>query len=207
VSDALLLLNGPTPNKKLLRAIAKKVDLIAAADGGLKNALAVDLVPEIVIGDMDSHPKNLPPLPDTVYLCDFDEDRSDFEKSLAWLKKASYKHVFISGVRGGRLDHERVNWSVVSAWASKLELTVIDDGITRLIGPGRHRFPGGKNRTVSLVADTPSTTLSTRGLKYPLKKERLKAGSRGLSNISVGKTYEIEVHAGHVWVIFPDRSV
>lgn len=205
MSEALLLLNGPAQDKKTLRAIAKDVELIACADGGLKVALEAKLTPDIVIGDMDSRPKKLPKLPETVYLCDFDEDRSDFEKSLEWLKGAGFEEIFISGVRGGRVDHERVNWSVVRAWSSKLEITVIDGGITRLLQPGHHRFPCSKGRTVSLVADTTSAVVSTKGLHYQLKEEKIRLGSRGLSNQCLRKTYEIQVHSGRIWMVYPDR--
>ncbi|OIO10619.1 MAG: thiamine diphosphokinase [Elusimicrobia bacterium CG1_02_63_36] len=204
MSDALLILNAPLPDKKMLRAVAKTVDLVACADGGLRTAVDCGIVPRIVIGDMDSRPKRLPKLPDTVYLCDFDEDRSDFEKSLAWLEEAGFNRVFVSGVRGGRVDHERVNWGIVRAWSRRLELAVVDGGITRLLGPGAYRFPAAPGRPVSLISDSASATLSSKGLRYALKKERILPGSRGLSNICLGKSFTVTVHAGRVWASMAD---
>jgi thiamine pyrophosphokinase len=204
MSSALLFLNGPKPDRKFVRAVAKTTDLVACADGGLKNALACGVEPQIVIGDMDSRPKRLPKLPDTAYLCDFDEDRSDFEKCLSWLRESGFEAVFVSGVRGGRVDHERVNWSIVRAWSKRLELAVIDGGITRLLGPGAYRFPAGKGRPVSIVSDSPSAVVSTRGLKYPLKKEKIVPGSRGLSNVALGKHFDLKVFSGRLWLSLPD---
>ena len=205
MKSALLVLNGPRPSGKLLRAAAAGAGIVACADGGLKNALACGLSPRVVIGDMDSRPRRTRPIRELSYICDFDENRSDFEKSLDWLRAVGCRRVLISGVRGGRLDHEMVNWAVVRRWSRRLEIVVIDAGFAHHVGKGLRRFPGAKGRTVSLVADSGSTVVTTSGLRYPLKKERLPPGSRGLSNATTRESFSVQVHRGGVWVVMPDN--
>ena len=51
---AVVFLNGSPDPPQLLREAAGRADLVIAADGGALHALAVGVVPDLVVGDMDS---------------------------------------------------------------------------------------------------------------------------------------------------------
>jgi len=51
---AAIFLNGAPDSERLVRAVAGRADLIVAADGGARYALAAGIVPDLVVGDMDS---------------------------------------------------------------------------------------------------------------------------------------------------------
>ena len=51
---ALIVLGGEAPKPELLRACAKNADLTIAADSGLAAFAASGVVPDLLIGDMDS---------------------------------------------------------------------------------------------------------------------------------------------------------
>ena len=51
---AAVFLNGSPDPPDLLRRVAARADLVVAADGGALHALAAGIVPELVVGDMDS---------------------------------------------------------------------------------------------------------------------------------------------------------
>jgi thiamine pyrophosphokinase len=51
---AAIFLNGSPDSEPLIRAVARRADLVVAADGGARHALAVGIVPDLVVGDLDS---------------------------------------------------------------------------------------------------------------------------------------------------------
>jgi len=50
----IIFANGELPDLEQARAILRDDDYILCADGGARHALALDLIPNLVIGDMDS---------------------------------------------------------------------------------------------------------------------------------------------------------
>ena len=50
----IIFANGELPDLGKARALIQKDDYIICADGGTRHALALDLRPDLIIGDMDS---------------------------------------------------------------------------------------------------------------------------------------------------------
>jgi len=53
----IIFANGDLPNPEKARALIHADDLIIAADGGTRHALALGLTPNVIIGDLDSLPE------------------------------------------------------------------------------------------------------------------------------------------------------
>lgn len=188
------------------------------ADGGARHAAALGLIPQAVIGDMDSLPPRLPRWKTTYFICDFDPDVSDFEKALRFIDRTRFKRaakrmlgpsshdgplVWIAGLSGGRPDQELVNWAIFERYSKHLRLRAAEGGIAWIAGKGRHRIPCRKGQPITLLSVTPEAKISTHGLEYPLRRGVLERGSRGLSNRAVAPSPSIEIHSGRVWVILP----
>ena len=195
---ALVLLNGEIPEPALARRAARRCGAIICADGGLRHVRALGLRADFVVGDMDSLPRRLPRDSRTAYWCDFDEDRSDFEKALSFAADLGCSRVYVAGALGGRTDHALVNLGVVERHAAKLDLVLLDRGAARLLGPGRYRLALGRGR-FSLSA-RPRALVTLSGARYSLKRFTLTAGSRGLGNAARGDV-TLTVHTGRVWLI------
>ncbi|MBI5240948.1 MAG: thiamine diphosphokinase [Elusimicrobia bacterium] len=200
---ALLLLNGDIPVPALVRRVARRCSFIVCADGGARHAARLGLRPAVVVGDMDSLPKPLPrSWRGTSFVCDFDEDSSDFEKALDFLAETGCERLYVAGLLGGRLDHALVNLAVAESYGSQASLVVVDRGLATLMGPGRRRFALKKGGLVSLLAAGKGARVSVAGVRYPLKRALLKPGGRGLSNVAAGAV-SLAVHSGRVWVMTP----
>ncbi len=202
MKPALLLLNGRVRDPASIRRAARSA-VVVAADGAAKLAVKLKLRPRFVVGDMDSLPRSLPRWPRTEFLCDFDPNRSDFEKALEFLSRAGFKKVLIAGASGGRLDHQLVNLAVAERWAKRLEISLIGDGEARLARPGLHTIPCRVGDTISLLSTGTSAVVTTGGLTFPLRRAKLPRGSRGLSNLASASRAHIRVHSGLVWIIRP----
>ncbi len=201
----LLLLGGELDDPAAARALARACGRVACADGGVRHAIRLGIEPRFVIGDMDSQPRRRPAWRETVYWCDFDEGRNDFEKSLDFLLGMGVRDVYVAGALGGRLDHELVNLAVAEAWGLRLRLTLVGRGKACLLGPGRHRVAIGRGRVFSLAGRGPSTKVTLRGGRYDLTRQALVPASRGLSNAAKGPVV-LTVHAGAVWLTVGNSS-
>jgi len=198
---ALLLLNGEVPDPGLVRQLARRCALLVCADGGARHASRLGLRPDAVVGDMDSVPRPLPrSWRGTSFLCDFDEDSSDFEKALAFVARAGCSRLYVAGILGGRLDHVLVNLALAQAWGSRRSLVIVDRGLATLLGPGGYRLAVKRGEVVSLLAATTRAKLSVSGVRYPLRRAALAPGGRGLSNVARGPV-ALTVHAGRLWVM------
>ena len=199
--QALLLLNGEMPAPRLVRAVARRCGLLVCADGGARHARALGLVPDAVVGDMDSLPGPLPrSWSRTAFWCDFDEEASDFEKALAFLSRLRCRRLYVAGLLGGRLDHALVNMALARRFGERRELVLVDRGLAALLGRGRRRLAPGRGRPLSLLAAEGGAVVSVSGVRYPLRRARLVPGGRGLSNVARGPI-GLTVHSGKVWVM------
>lgn len=207
--SVLLFLNGELREPAAAKALARLVDAVVCADGGARHAKALGLIPDVIVGDMDSLPRPLPrSWKKTAYLCDFDENRSDLDKALDFLESSGISKAWIAGALGGGLDHELVNLAALESRGGKLELVVIGGGTARLLGPGRHALDLRRGERFSLLA-APRANATLTGARYGLRREALTRGSRGLGNRALGRTV-LTVHTGRVWLIDetrPSRSV
>lgn len=198
--DCLLLLNGEIPEPRAVRSLALRLGRLVCADGGARHAAALGLEPDFVVGDMDSLPHPLPPWRRTVYWCDFDQDRSDFEKALDFARDLGSGEVYVAGALGGRVDHALVNLALIERHAPRLVL--VDRGLARCLEPGRYRLALRKGETFSILAARGGCQASLSGARYPLRCQRLKPGARGLGNRALGPV-RLLLHAGSAWVIQP----
>jgi thiamine pyrophosphokinase len=201
LSDGLILLNGELSDAALVKRLARRCGAVICADGGARHAAKLGLEPHFVVGDMDSLPKPLPASwRKTVYWCDFDESRSDFEKALDFARDIGCDRLYVAGATGGRLDHELVNVSVAAREGRRAPLAMVGRGVAQLVGPGRCPVPAAKGKTFSLLAAGGPALVTLAGARYPLKRSRLVPGSRGLSNLSAGSP-SLTVHSGWVWLV------
>lgn len=200
LTSALILLNGDMRDPKPVRDAARRADAVICADGGARHAVALRLRPDFIVGDMDSLPRRLPKAwRKTLYWCDFDPERSDLDKALDFARALGARSVKIAGVLGGGLDHELVNFAALEESARGLDLTVIDGGAARLLGPGRHRLALKKGGRFSLLA-APRARVTLTGARFKLEDELLRRGTRGLGNRADGRV-TLTVRKGRVWVV------
>lgn len=203
MQSALLILNGELEASAEIRRLARRADLMMAADGGVRHFRRLKIKPDIVIGDMDSLPPTLPRSKKTAYYCEFEQDRSDFEKALHYLSDIGVDTVWIAAGFGGRLDHTLINMGIAESFSLKLNLSFIGKSRAYILTQGRHVLHSRKGATLSLLSAGRSCTVTTQGLKFPLKNELLKKGGRGLSNKTLNAHPIIRIERGCAWAIFP----
>lgn len=198
----LILANGQPPSKRLLKKYIGETDLFVCADGGLNAAAAYNLLPDAVVGDLDSAAKSaLKRLPAWAVFRETDENSTDLEKAVLWLTRRGFGDITILGATGRRADHTFGNFGVLPKFAEQAVIRSADDeGVLEYVGRS-FTLSTRKGEVISLLPLTRCDGIVTSGLKYPLKNETLMLGARdGTSNVALGTRVTITVRKGHLLV-------
>lgn len=177
--------------------------ILVAVDGGLETCRAVGAIPDLFVGDADSSGARPADLASVIY--PRDKDLSDLSAALAEVRRREVEVVTIAGLLGGRLDHEWANLFETGAHARRFAGIVApsDRGTVVVTAHGCHAetVPGC---LVSLLVLGGSARVTLRGTRWTLRDQRIRPGSRGLSNLT-GKKLDLVVHSGVVAVVFPEE--
>src|SRR4030066_1514941 len=110
------VINDPVLTYKRVTELFDSVDcIVISADGGAENALKLNLIPDIVIGDMDSIKatvkENIREKSNkTRYIStSADKDKSDTQLAVEYALDLGIKKMIILGALGDRIDHAIAN--------------------------------------------------------------------------------------------------
>ena len=165
-------------------------DLVIAADGGSSHCQELDIIPDLLIGDLDSTSKGLLKEWEAagvqIIHHPAEKDQTDLELALLHAQMTGASEIVVFGAVGGRLDmtfgnllllaHPELTSEIVYICGKEeVRLLHSGDSLTLLGEPGD---------TISLIPLLPGNSkITTEGLEYPLVEEELKFGfTRGISN-------------------------
>ncbi|MBN2073494.1 MAG: thiamine diphosphokinase, partial [Actinobacteria bacterium] len=187
-----------------------KSDMVISADGGANNALKMGLLPDVVIGDMDSiritdKEKIRENSARTRFISTSPEkDETDTQLALDYALGMGESRIIITGALGDRIDHSLANIMLL-AWPR------IEDKDVRIITDKNEIFVirkpaaviGEPDKLLTLMSLSPYTYFKkTTGLKYSLQEEKLYFSPvRGLSNIFIDKKAFLDIREGILLVI------
>ena len=222
IGHAAILADGAVPSRATLDAAwpgwDAGIDLVIAADGGLRHATALGLPVSRWVGDGDSTDAgDLSALAATGVVIErvaVDKDESDTELAVLAATEAGADLVTILGGLGGiRIDHALANLALLQHPALEHREAVLYDEtgarLSLLAGPDHRGLPGARDLAgcegdvVSLIPLGDSAhDVTTEGLRYPLRGETLLLGrARGLSNVRTGTMARVTVGSGRILVI------
>lgn len=199
---SVILCDGEPPDRDLILSELSDADLFIAADGGANRAAELGLQPDIITGDLDSY--IVTGEEEATIIENPDQETNDLEKALHVALENNTTHAIVFGATGKRVDHTLKNFSVLLQFNSRFESIRFRDqsSTMKIIEPPFHaEFP--LHSSISLFPLSGDVTgITTKGLRYPLKNERLKNGVRdGTSNESVEKIVEIEFEKGDLLLV------
>ena len=184
-------------------------DLVIAADGGLERAQALGIEVDVVVGDLDSAtPGGLTRAKDDgveVVAHPAEKDHTDLELALKRALEEQPDHIRVLGVSGGRPDHWLTNLALLGAAAhAGPSIDAETDGWTvSVVVPERAYLADAlAGELVSLVpVGGDALGVATAGLRYPLDNEDLAwGGSRGVSNVTAGASFRVDIRVGTLLV-------
>jgi thiamine pyrophosphokinase len=201
----LAITGGEGPGQKVLKKLKEQADLVVAADSGLAACEEAGIVPDWIVGDMDSlddvkrlekyHAGRVIRYPE-------DKDLSDTELALSLLWEKGCGEVWLAGGGGGRTDHLMAilalfeRQSAPDRWfTAREEIRRVKEGqalsVETRIGGIVSVFPLGRGLWQA----------ESSGLKWSLNGVAWESGGFSLSNLAESLPFEIRSKRGDFLVI------
>jgi thiamine pyrophosphokinase len=206
---AVIFVNGIVQDYAWLRQRLREDDYLIGADGGARHCLALDLLPHVVVGDMDSLPQTI--LDEmiekgvAVERHPVHKDKTDLELAIERAVRDGATEVILLGALGGRLDQTLANLLVSARRDWPVPILLADGHQTAQVLRGGEQFTLN-NPVGSLVSVVPLsqavTGITYTGLEYPLTDATLTLGStRGISNRIAHSPATISIESGVLLVV------
>jgi thiamine pyrophosphokinase len=209
----VIFANGELPDIGKARLLLRDNDYIICADGGTRHALALDVQPNFIIGDMDSAEKEqLQKLKEddvSIELFPHDKNETDLELAINRAIELEPKQILIIAALGGRLDQILANIALLTDSRLSTLNTRLDDGVEEIFFcRDQVQVRGRSGDLVSLIPWQDAVSdVRTENLKWPLKNETLYPHkTRGISNEMLGDTAAISIGSGLLLIVHRRQS-
>jgi len=209
---AVVFANGVICEICLVKQLVGEKDFIVSADGGLRYIRSLNLIPKLVVGDLDSVSRDdiefINSKSTEILKFPTDKDQTDLEIALRELVKRDYKDILVIGALGGRIDQTLANLGLISSISNEDVRVEFNDGREHImLIRNRQLLSGEKGDMVSLIPlCSPAKGITTKGLRYSLNDDSLFPGqTRGISNVMTREFAEINVTSGTVLCIHTSK--
>ena len=204
----IIFANGELPDLEKARTLLQSDDYIIGADGGTRHALALDITPDLIIGDMDSVERGqlqkLQEAEVSMELFPHDKNETDLELAIQRAVEMNPAQVIIIAGLGGRLDQTLANIALLTDLRlSGIDIR-LDDGVEEIfVCRDQAQVHGRSGDILSLIPwGGVVSEVQTANLKWPLNKETLyPERTRGVSNEMLGESASISIGAGLLLVV------
>ena len=205
---ALIIANGNISNYNLLSTLVQENDFILCADGGINHLMQINVIPNLVVGDLDSvlqdgidYIKNNNILVEKFPVM---KDETDTDLAINYLILGGYKEITIIGGIGSRIDHTIGNIFLLRRLnINHIKGCIINENnIIYLVDKEIKLFKKQDYYTSVIPISMSGIEITTNGFLYPLSNEYIEFGStRGISNEIKRDMGIISIHKGEALVI------
>ena len=185
-----VILNGQMPTDDTIINQITNSDYIIAVDGSANKLFDLEIIPDVIIGDLDSlqniNNKNIELVKTP------NQNKTDFRKTLEWCIEKNILNISIFGISGESEDHFLGNYYTLSDFGEKISWKAFTD--FSVISPclGNKKFESFKGQKVSLFCMKGSSTVNSENLEYPLQSYHLKPSDDAVRNLSLKDHFTIE---------------
>ena len=206
---AAIFLNGTPDPQPLLAAVAKTADLVIAADGGARHALEAGIVPDLIVGDLDSLESN--------FLREIEERRVELQRHPREKDKMDGHLAVLAAKERGAIAADLVCAAggkpgavfalphiLLAAERTGLRSTVFADwGNVFVLEVGSRTIEGTPGDSISIFPLAgPATGVILEGMAYPLRNAILEPGDTlGFHNELIGRKATVSVEGGTLLVV------
>jgi len=205
MKKCIIIANGKSPSKKVVEYFySKGFSTIICADGGANSARKIGIIPDFIIGDLDSVALSTLKYfekKSTIIQIKRQND-TDVEKCLKFAIKKGFNEVIILGVSGNRLDHTICNLGIVIKFFNKIKIHISAEDSFLSAYNKSVVIKSKINETISLYAFDKKTLITSKGLKYPFKNSNLAFGEKeSTSNVATLERIELKISGGIIFII------
>jgi thiamine pyrophosphokinase len=206
MSCTVIVADGNFPEHKIPLGYLRNAERIICCDGSAENLLSAGFEPEAIVGDMDSLNVEIAKgFTDRIFI-DKNQDTNDLTKAVCWCSERGYKDIVIVGATGKREDHTIGNISLLADYAKSVNVRMITDTgilVPLLKSSVIKSFAG---QQISVFSIDPETEISSVGLRYPLKRKKIKNWWVATLNESLGDNFSLVFDGGPIIIYLKFRT-
>lgn len=182
--------------------------LLICCDGGARHLAGLGMVPDVLVGDMDSiEPSQLADYERQgvkIIKHPVNKDFTDTALALDYALSQKPAAIYIWGSQGGRIDHALANiFLLIKGKEAGIKTCLMDEYCESFVPDGEAVLTDAAGCLVSLIALSSRVEgITLHGFLYPLNDEALiMSESRGISNIIQADRATIRIRSGNLLVI------
>lgn len=204
----VILTNGAIENYDFYQPKFQSYDFIICADGGLKHAYKLGVLPNVALGDFDSTPKELLKYYHQkgckVIQYDTVKDETDTQIALEYAINQKPQRIDIFAGIGSRFDHSLANVHLLlKGLDHNIPIRILTEHNEIMVTDSSLEVMGEQGDGISLLPLTKKvTTIHTSGLAYPIEGGVFNIGEPyGVSNYMSETKAKIEIASGLLLVM------
>ena len=202
----VILADGDFPRAPQSLAILKNAERIICCDGAAASLTGLGIIPDRIVGDLDSLPEKFKERFADRLLHVRDQETNDLTKAFNFCCSSGYTNIVILGATGKREDHTLGNLSLLAEYAKKIPdiSCVTDYGVFRVISrPGT--YPSHAGQQISIISLTSGAVVSSQNLKYPLNQLELKYWWQATLNEAESESFSLDFPPGTLLLVFQEH--
>lgn len=196
----VIVADGSFPTHEIPLSYLRNTERIICCDGSVRSLVNAGYIPDAIVGDMDSLSDDLAEQFIDRLFRDRNLETNDLTKTVTWCRKKGYKDLVIVGATGKREDHTIGNISLLAEYIKDVNVIMVTDTgmfLPFLESSSISSFPG---QQVSIFSIDPETEITSKGLRYPLIRTRIRNWWVATLNESLGDSFSLEFNDGRLIV-------
>jgi thiamine pyrophosphokinase len=205
---AVVVSHGEVKDFEFVKKIMAEADLIVCADGGCEYVTKCGLVPDVLIGDLDSiDHETLESIKNTsciIIRYPREKDYTDTELAVNYALDHGADEIIMLAGTGDRLDHSLANiFLLIKLVNRSIKACLVNENNTVYITNDSITLKGNIGDLVSLIpAGGDVEGIYTEGLQYRLSGHDIKMGEPlGISNVFTSEEVSVRIKSGTLLVI------
>ena len=204
---AAIICSGELKDDATIKKLCQDADLIICADGGSRHAYHMNIMPHVIIGDLDSSDSKIVEhfraLGVEVIAYSSDKDKTDTQLCIEYAAERT-QEVMLLGATGSRMDHTLANLSLLCYGLEKgIKISIVNDTNQIFLIKDAISIQGRVGDIVSLLPYSEQVKgICTKGLRYELSNAVMIQGNPyGVSNYLTSEEATVEIASGILLVI------
>lgn len=204
---AIILANGEFPRSKDLIEELKNAKFLVVCDGAMIHLERLKIVPQIIIGDLDSISSELKMKYKDRVIQIKEQASNDLSKAFYYCISLGFDEFVILGATGKREDHSIANVSLLSEYAKHCKDLVMksDFGEFRIYSLPCE-IPTQKGEQISIFCLNPEAKITSKYLKYPLVDLELKIWANGTLNQAEGDFFVLSADCQTQVIVYKEKK-
>lgn len=189
-----IVANGTLHQPELMRERIATFPYVIAADGGLENCHKMGVIPNLIIGDLDSAPQELLKQYSSVKTLKYprEKDKTDLEIAVEKAIDTGAVNIVIFAALEKRIDHSLYNLNLLRRHPTRLSIESEFESVFVVDRPTTAACAAGS--TISLLPlFGPVEGISSKGLKWELNNQTLDHHFMSISNICLENSFYIDL--------------